>query len=121
MRLHPAPSSPADHVAPSEALSKDPPKATSNRVSIDIYRSSTDRSKYLSVPSGSDLAQMLFPADTDGDYQSVSLYKQDVVLESGKPAIGLDVEDILGQIARSGFAFHPLKFSASMSMNVGTR
>lgn len=80
-----------------------------------------DRAKYLSVPAGSDLSKMAFPADTDSDYQSVSVYKQDVGIESGKPAVGLDVDDILGQIASRGFAFHGLKFSTSLSVGVGVR
>ena len=121
MRLNPAKPVSSEAIPEPAAPNKDDSPKIGIRVSIDIYRSSTDRSKYLSVPSGADLSQMLFPADTDSDYQSVSIYKQDVILESGKSAIGLDVEDILNQIQKSGFAFHPLKFSASMSMNVGVR
>lgn len=121
MRLHPAPapapiSLPAVDHAPSHEIEK---LQGLNRVSIDIYRSSTDRSKYLSVPANSDLAAMVFPADTDSDLQSVSLYKQNVEIELGKTAVGLDVQDILGQISKNGFACHGLKFSASLSVGVG--
>lgn len=123
MRLHPTPES---HPQPEPSPGIEPsikPAAVvgSARLSIDIYRSSLDRSKYLSVPAGTDLASMAFPADTDGDYQTVSIYKQGVDIESGKPAVGLDVDDLLGQIAKQGFAFHGLKFSASLSVGVGAR
>jgi hypothetical protein len=88
------------------------------KISIDIYRSSSDRSKYLSIPSGINLAEMNFPADTDNDLFSVSLYKENVTIERGKMAIGLDVESILNQIEKSGYAIHGLQFSASMSVGV---
>ncbi len=123
MRLHPSPESiPQPDASPRiEVPVEQGTPGKSSRVSIDIYRSSMDRAKYLSVPAGSDLSTMAFPADTDSDYQSVSVYKQDVGIESGKPAVGLDVDDILGQIAARGFAFHGLKFSASLSVGVGVR
>ncbi len=123
MRLHPTPESHPQPEAPPriEPSSMPEPALGKGRLSIDIYRSSLDRAKYLSVPSGTDLAGMAFPADTDGDYQSVSLYKQGVDIESGKPAVGLDVDDLLGQIASRGFALHGLKFSASLSVGVGAR
>lgn len=122
MRLHPSPESlPQPEVSPRIEPPKPETVVGKGKLSIDIYRSSLDRSKYLSVPAGSDLSSMAFPSDTDGDYQSVSIYKQDVGIESGKTAVGLDVDDILGQIAARGFAFHGLKFSASLSVGVGVR
>lgn len=115
MRLHPAPKQAPENATP-QAVSK---TAESVKVSVDIYRSSSDRSKFLSVPSGSNLAEMTFPADTDNDLFSVSLYKDNVELERGKNAVGLDVDSILNQIEMRGFAFHGLKFSASLSVGVG--
>ena len=121
MRLHPTPESLPQASSQVEPSAKTEAPAVGSRLSIDIYRSSLDRAKYLSVPAGTDLASMAFPADTDGDYQSVSIYKQGVDIESGKPAVGLDVGDLLGQIASRGFALHGLKFSASLSVGVGMR
>lgn len=115
MRLHPTPNQVADQ--PAEVKQSAP--SDLRAVSIDIYRSSTDRSKYLSVPTGSNLGEMVFPVGTDSDLQSVSLYKQNVEIVAGKPAVGLDVADILAQIEARGFAFHGLKFSASLSVGVG--
>jgi len=36
-----------------------------------------------------------------------------------RQAMGLDVQDILSQLGRQGFAIHGLKFSAALSMGVG--
>jgi hypothetical protein len=121
MRLNPSPST-----NPSVPLSVAVPAASpfsadlgAAGIRIDIYRSTSDRSKYLSVVGGTDIADMAFPADMDADLHSVSPYKEGVEIQSGKPAMGLDVEEILGQLGRRGFATHGLKFSASLSMGVG--
>lgn len=128
MRLNPSPSTtpsvplPVDPPAPQPvvaALAVSAPVRASAAIGIDIYRSTSDRSKYLSVAAGTDIAGMAFPADMDADLHSVSPYKEGVEIQSGKPAMGLDVEDILAQLGRQGFAAHGLKFSASLSMGVG--
>jgi hypothetical protein len=130
MRLNPSPSTTTsvppsvdapDHPAPASAPNRSSPATDldAKGIFIDIYRSTTDRSKYLSVVGGTDIASMAFPADMDTDLHSVSPYKEGVEIQSGKPAMGLDVEDILGQLGRQGFAVHGLKFSASLSMGVG--
>jgi hypothetical protein len=122
MRLNPIPSPspsappPAATPIPRDAAPASPAAAA---IAIDIYRSTTDRSKYLSVVAGTDIAAMAFPADMDADLHSVSPYKEGVEIQSGKPAMGLDVEDILSQLGGQGFAVHGLKFSASLSMGVG--
>jgi len=100
-------------------VSSPSPNLGASGILIDIYRSTSDRSKFLSVVGGTDIATMAFPADMDTDLYSVSPYKEGVEIQSGKPAMGLDVEDILGQLGRQGFAAHGLKFSASLSMGVG--
>ena len=88
-------------------------------VGIDIYQSVAARAKFLSVPAGTDLASMAFPADMDADLFQVSPYKEGVQIQAGVPAMGLDVEDILGQLEARGFALHGLRFSASLAMGVG--
>jgi hypothetical protein len=129
MRLNPSPSSTPSHPPSIGVPVHEPvgePAVTTSSASlgasgtlIDIYRSTSDRSKYLSVVGGTDIAGMAFPADMDTDLYSVSPYKEGVEIQSGKPAMGLDVEEILSQLGRQGFAAHGLKFSASLSMGVG--
>lgn len=107
MRLHPAP---ANH--PEEQ-----PKVAAT-LEIDIYRAATDRSKLLSVPAGTDLSTLQFPASLDEELHSVRPYKAGVTLTRGAPALGLDVEDIFRQIEASGFAAHLLNASGSIEMGV---
>jgi hypothetical protein len=85
---------------------------------IDIYRSSVDRTKLMSVPSGKNPLEISFPADLDPDLHNVKPYKQNVHLERGQPALGLGVEDIFQQIAARGWAAHVLKVDTGVSMGI---
>lgn len=98
---------------------KDVPSAdASQTMEIDIYRASTDRSKLLSVPAGTDLSTLQFPSTLDEDLHSVRPYKAGVSITRGTSALGIDVEDIFSQILAQGFAAHPLKASGSIEMGV---
>lgn len=112
MRIHPT--------TPAEATSVDasPSQGSSQTLDIDIYRASTDRSKLLSVPAGTDLSTLQFPSTLDEDLHSVRPYKAGVTITRGTSALGIDVEDIFTQILAQGFAAHPLKASGSIEMGV---
>ena len=85
---------------------------------IDLYRSSVDRTKLLSVPAGKNPLEITYPSDLDADLHNVRPYKQNVHLERGQPALGLDVEDIFQQIDAKGYAAHLLKVDTGISMGV---
>ncbi|HNY29439.1 MAG TPA: hypothetical protein PKO15_01000 [Fibrobacteria bacterium] len=114
MRIHP------ENPVPSDPRPEATPEAvdTSRSMEIDIYRASTDRSKLLSVPAGTDLSTIQFPSTLDEDLHSVRPYKAGVTITRGTPALGLDVEDIYSQILAQGFAAHLLKASGSIEMGV---
>jgi len=99
---------------PESGPGQDPPEA----LDIDIYRSSVDRTKLLSVPAGTNPLDLSFPADLDKDLHKVLPYKTKVHLELGQPALGLDVKDIFAQIAAKGYAAHQLKVSSSIDMGI---
>lgn len=106
MRIHP--------VSPEGGPSEKPTQA----LDLDLYRSSVDRTKLLSVPAGKNPLEITYPSDLDEDLHNVRPYKQNVHLERGQPALGLDVEDIFRQIAAKGFAAHALKVDTGISMGV---
>jgi hypothetical protein len=85
---------------------------------IDIYRSSVDRTKLLSVPAGTNPLELSFSSDLDQDLHKVLPYKSKVHLERDQPALGLDVKDIFAQIAARGYAAHQLKVSSSIDMGI---
>ena len=100
--------------SPPDGSSGGPPES----MDIDIYRSSVDRTKLLSVPAGKNPLEISFPSDLDSDLHNVRPYKQGVNLVRGQPALGLDVEDIFKQIAARGYAAHLLKVDTGISMGI---
>jgi len=99
---------------PEPGPDQDPPEA----LDIDIYRSSVDRTKLLSVPAGTNPLDLSYPSDLDRDLYQVLPYKRKVHLEREQPALGLDVKDIFAQIAAKGYAAHQLKVSSSIDMGI---
>lgn len=73
---------------------------------IDIYKSTKNSKKYLSVPTGTDIANMTFSSDLDADLQILSPFKTEMEIDSSQPRLGMDVLDIIEQIKNNGFATH---------------
>jgi hypothetical protein len=73
---------------------------------IDIYSSAKNRRKYLSVPAGSDVTTMKFPADFDPDLRELRPFKSEHEVIPGRPYIALDAQDVVNQIEAKGFAQH---------------
>jgi len=75
-------------------------------VKIDIYKSTKNGDKYLSVPSGTDVTTLQLPENTDQDILSLSPFKTELELDPSKPRIALDQEDVKAQIDDRGYAIH---------------
>lgn len=73
---------------------------------IDIYKSTKNGDKYLSVPSGTDVTTLQLPENTDPDILSLSPFKTELELDPSKPRIALDQEDVKTQINDRGYAIH---------------
>lgn len=73
---------------------------------IDIYVSNRNGDKFLSVPAGKDVTTLELPLEIDPDFHELSLYKQDVELNSDKPRIALDDTEVSKQINENGYAIH---------------
>ena len=73
---------------------------------IDIYKSANSGSKYLSVPSGTKMAELQLPADTDPDFLTLSPLKTRLELDPKKNLAALNLADIKAQIAAKGYAIH---------------
>lgn len=82
---------------------------------IDIYTSSKNGSKYLSVPKGINVASLQVTADFDPDLLTLSPFKTRLELNPDKPRAALDQEAILEQIKAQGYAVH----GAKIAINVG--
>ena len=79
---------------------------------VDVYTSTTNSSKHLSVPEGQD-PQKLNPVPTDPEVLSVRPHKKGVELDGPKPPVGIDPTDVKRQIADKGHAIHGTSVSGS--------
>ena len=70
---------------------------------IDVYTSSNNPRKHLSVPAGKHLADVQFPRELDRELHKVTPFKANVDTTS---AVALDAADVEQQIAAKGFAVH---------------
>ena len=83
---------------------------------IDVYQSTTNEDKYLSVPEGCDVEHLDLPDDLDPDLLKLSPFKSSLELALDKPRVGLDQENIHHHITEKGYAIHGAKMDMSISM-----
>ena len=76
---------------------------------IDIYTSTKDGEKYLSVIAGVKLETLKLTDTMDPDTLSLSPFRTRLEIDSSKPHKALNVTDILKQIESNGFALHGAK------------
>lgn len=83
---------------------------------IDIYTSSKDGSKYLSVAKGVAIETLELPADLDPDLLSLSPFRTRLELHADKEHAALDQAEVLQQIEEQGYAVHGAKFAIQLTM-----
>ena len=76
---------------------------------IDIYKSTKNGNKYISVAAGTDMKNMQLPDSIDPDLLTLSPFKKSLTLDPSKPRIALDQEDVMKQIIENGYAVHGVK------------
>lgn len=76
---------------------------------IDIYTSTKNGSKYLSVPKGTKVASLQLPDTVDPDLLTLSPFRTRLELTPGKPHPALDQDNIIAQIEQNGYAVHGAK------------
>jgi len=84
-------------------------------MNIDVYKSTKNGNKYISVPSGTDIEKMQLPDSIDPDLLTLSPFKTSLSLDSNNPRIALDQNDVMEQINNKGFAVH----GATIEIKVG--
>lgn len=84
-------------------------------MNIDVYISTKNDNKYLSVLTGTNVNQLDLPDDIDPDLLSLTPFKTSLELDLSKPRVGINQEDIHKQITEKGYAIH------GASMNVAVR
>ncbi len=82
---------------------------------IDIYTSSNNGTKYLSVLKGTKIEDLALPADVDSDLLTLSPFRTRLVLEADKAHSALDQADIIAQLEEKGYAIHGAKFEITLT------
>jgi len=83
---------------------------------IDIYKSTKNGNKYISVPKGTKIAQLELPDSIDPDILTLSPFKTRLEIQPKKAHPALDQDDIIQQIQTNGYAIH----EAKIVMTIGT-
>jgi len=76
---------------------------------IDIYKSTKNGNKYISVPKGTKIIQLELPDSIDPDLLTLSPFKTRLEIEPKKAHAALDQDNIIQQIERNGYAIHEAK------------
>ena len=76
---------------------------------IDIYKSTKNGNKYLSVPENTDVTKVNLPNDVDPDLRTLSPFKASLEIDPTQPRVALDTDDVLNQIKNNGYAIHGAK------------
>ena len=83
---------------------------------IDIYKSTKDGNKYLSVPKGTKVESLQLPDPVDPDLLTLSPFKTRLELTAGKPHFALDQDNIIDQIENNGYAVHGAKIEIKVGV-----
>lgn len=82
---------------------------------IDIYTSTSNGAKYLSVLKGTKLDSLELPADIDSDVLNLSPFRTRLELDISKEHNAIDQADVLKQIEDNGYAVHGAKFTIDVT------
>ena len=73
---------------------------------IDVYQSTKNRDKFLSVRAGSDVTTMTFPQDFDPDLTTLRPFREGLTIEASDKRIAMNSADIIDQIEQKDYATH---------------
>lgn len=73
---------------------------------IDIYNSAVKGDKFLSVPKGTKISELVLPESVDQDLLTLSPFRTRLEIDASKKHPALDHKDVLKQIEKNGYAIH---------------
>lgn len=87
---------------------------------IDIYTSTQNGNKFLSVPAGTKMDSFQAPEGFDADLLTLSPFRTRLELNPEKPQKALDQGDVLRQLNANGFAIHEAKYTIKVGSAADT-
>ncbi len=83
---------------------------------VDIYKSTKNSTKYLTVPADTDVQKYKFPADMDADLLSLSPFKTSLDINANDNRVALDSKQVIDDINKKGFAIHGAKIEIKLTV-----
>ncbi len=83
---------------------------------VDVYISTKNGDKYLSVPAGADVSQLDLPEELGPDLLSLTPMKTSLQLDLSRAMVGINQEDVIKQITAKGYVIHGTNMNAVISM-----
>lgn len=83
---------------------------------VDVYKSSSNPEKFLSVPAGTDIGKFSV-AELDSDYRAVAIFKQGIKVDPSTPRVALSSAEIVRAIEDHGFATHDALVTGSLEQH----
>ena len=81
---------------------------------IDIYTSSKNGEKFISVQKGTKIEELSLPDTLDPELKVLSPFRTRLEIELGVEHNALDQDDVIAQIEENGFAIHGAKRTISL-------
>lgn len=73
---------------------------------VDVYQSRLKDTKFISVPTGTDMAKLSLPDTIDKNLLDLKPFKMGMEMRPSQPRIAMDQEEIIKDIERQGYAIH---------------
>ncbi len=83
---------------------------------IDIYKSTKNGTKYLSVPAGTDVKKYKFPPNIDPDLLSLLPFKTSLDIKEEDNRVAIDSRQVINEINKNGYAIHGAKIEVRRSI-----
>ncbi|MGS2718073.1 hypothetical protein ACVBE9_07870 [Eionea flava] len=83
---------------------------------IDIYTSTKNGNKHLSVAKGTSLESISLPNDIDSDLLTLSPFRTRLEVLKDKTHPALEQNDVIAQIEAKGYAIHGAKSTITLTV-----
>lgn len=82
---------------------------------IDIYQSTKDSSKFLSVPEKTDMSNLKITEEEATIFGKVTSHRKSLNIDANDERIALNTDDVLKQIKNKGYAIHGAKIDFNVT------
>ena len=75
-------------------------------MNVDIYQSSTNPNRFLSVASGTNVETLTLKGEDSKHYSQVKPFRKALSINASDKRIAVDAKDLISKIQSNGYALH---------------